>query len=341
MFGKKKAKCKEPHAFGTWLKSNWRWLVPTVIFLPAIIYVAREGGKLWIAAMQYQTIGKSSPEYGLGNSQPTPPPQRSVLNRKNPIAWSKNAPVKIREAIKIERLGSNNAYFAGVLPPDHGWSDVTIAARNFYGPGNWYAGVVDWSCGEGFSTETEILGARQQGAAGKVFGLSKLSQNGSQELRLTNSSNNLKVAECYVQVAGAAPAEFTIDTWKSPPGVVQYEVEVGVDEVSFTLPHNDWKYAWVVPVHHKDYAAIWQGREIPPNGVSVPSCPEMFSIQLTANRERATLSRAKLFQPENVQSSTMSLSLKLPGDNPTPEQLEQTRKGLEKPATMIVGLCLR
>ncbi len=319
------------------------WTTVTVIlaltFCDTLVYAVKYVGLGMVSGVDAAARGTPRSAWGIGSPEVTvqiiPP-----VDRKNPITWGAGVKARLRPRLHTEHVKNGVAFVEGV--PPQSWIELSLGCNQRPEGGAYLVSLTEPS----FPSE-EALEARirtKDYTKGFIFDLPGLSSSMEHSLAYENTTGaspevGSKVNEMYIQIPQGGPNTIVINQIQ-PPGTFQYEVEVGVDDISFALPETSWKYAWVVPVYHEDYEAIFRGQSVRPNGASVPSRSKMFSIQLTANGEKTTLERAKFFQPDELQNSTMSLALKLPGDNPTPEQLERTKNDLEKPARVIVGIQL-
>lgn len=305
-------------AVPAWVKKHWWWVVAAVVLpLPIwLLFIPWVANKWW-SGVVYAT------------TEPQPAATYVPLQDKNvggPLRWSDEATVQLRKRASLEEV-RDGVCFVGIIPPSS-WLDTTLSCY-VPGSGQWEAFLVDRN-GVGLLPEQGlgVQAMRQHFTRGTVFPLLGLNSpkkkhaTGIKNETSLTSQTGFTVNEMYVQVVGGGPGKLQVDRTE-PSGTFQYEVKVGMREVSFTVP-DKMKWLWIASVHHPDYEASLEDGSNPKQG-----------IMARVNGELKTLEKPLLYQPGDLASSQIDLMLLLDVSGISPEQIESI-----SPATVIVGIQL-
>ena len=290
------------------------------------------------------------------SSQNLPVPEQT-RTFGGPLLWSLNAKAKLRDQFTKEDV-ANGICFFGCIPPASSVEATFTCYEASQKP--YSAFLVDFATAGGklHSDPLHTLAVSEhhkRAVARKLEGLS--GPRRMQELIIDNTTGRTTedgsaLIEMYVQVEGnGAPNTIHMDR-KEPTGTFQYLVEVRVNETSFIIPHQNWKWLWVVPIHQRSYQSQLANKPIPAAGISVEeagsileqtdlaqiakSDPHFHSdlpwqtIVVEMNGERSVLDHALLLQPGDLINSRVKLSLNVP-------DVANVRSAT-KPAKIIVGI---
>lgn len=324
MFGRRRSRpAGDPSPLGAWVWKNLFWLILVIIALPIIIRTVKYVGSLWIADMRYQTVGTPAPGWGIGVQQP-------VIVRVDPLAsdsitWSSGAVHRLREPLTYEKVNENGACFLGMISPG-GWTEFDLTLRQTP-PGPRKAVVVDFGTTKRFLEESEIVGINSiPGVHTEAVHLKELSKKDNQQRRITNEGSGA-LAECYLQFANG-PQEVKVQVMRTTDRMtqLQYEVEVGLQEISFTLPRGNWRHAWVAPVRTKEYQAAINGIPIPSTGDGETN---FLAVEVRIDDHKRLLDEPVVLQPAGNPTPTVNLKLRA-------RSMDTNAK--LKPAKVIVGV---
>lgn len=268
------------------------------------------------------------------NVAPNAQPQGKSVG--GPLRWSDNANAKLRGRASLEEV-HDGACFVGIIPPSS-WLDPTLSCYTS-GSGQWEAFLVDTN-GIGFLPQQGlgVQAVRNHYTNGTVFDLPELSgpkmkdgKGVKNETSLT-SQNGFAVNEMYLQIVGQGPNKIQVDRVE-PSGVFQYEVKIGTNTTSFTIPHQNWKWLWIAAVHHPKYQALLDDAPIPSKGMPLGSYRGILATMATVNGNTGVVDQPLLYQANQIASPTIDLFLNLP------EELEN-QIGSITGTTVIVGIQL-
>ncbi len=315
-------------------------IVLSLIFLPEIVYLGKWAVVSMVAGVDGAVRGTPRSQWGVVSHNAPSEKPLPISRESSPIKWSKGANAKLRDKVCRDFIYENGVCFAGIIPPGS-FAEATYYVTNTDKTAKWEAFLIDFTSMGAFLPAERLMdrGGRGETKSVDVLHMPSLSSPKQKyDERISNDSHRRipDILECYIQTVGERPIEVNV-THRDPKGTFQYIVEVGVDETSFTLPHKNWKYLWVAPVHHKDYQAVWRDHWIEAGGMTNDMAHELFAIRLRANGEYATLAKARLFQPSDLTDGHLSLGLKLPSDEEAAKL--EAKKGLQ-PAKVIVGIQL-
>lgn len=325
-----------------WSYFWWKRVFWTVVFVAVILaflpQIVGFGG--WVLA--HIIAGPDQVFRGTPRSHWTGTPSTEIRLPQGksvggPLRWNEEANVGLRPRMNRETLDENGICFAGVIPPAS-WMDLEITAYH-ESTNPWKAVLLDY----GYTGRFLSQGLMQQHAVSEkdipsgVLDLFDLPTKGKHAARITDRSvpesevsRGFKVSDWYAQVSPGGPKEVVIQLLEEPADTFQYIVEVGTNESSFTIPHQNWRWLWIVPIHHEAYEASLDGMSVPAEGITTERFRNHLGIEITVNGEKRVLDKALLLQQTDCRSSTIDLSLNTNG--------VLTPEGSVKPAKIIVGI---
>lgn len=314
----------------TIIKTYWVWVrksiwsKPGKIILGILLILA-----LW--ALFPSTYPYFSTLWPWKSNPPVAPYGKTV---GGPLRWNNEAKVKLRPRMNRERVDEKGACFAGIIPPGS-WMDIEFAAYH-QSEVPWMAVLLD----HGYVGRFLPPNLMQQHAVSRrdvhsgVLDLYDLPRKGKHAARITDrsvsagSKEGFKVSEWYLQSSPGGPEEVVIDIRKEPKGTYQYLVEVGLKKTSINLPHQNWKWIWIVPIHTNDYRASMDEIPVPAEGSSVSELKHHLGIIAKVNGEESVLEKSLLLQPSG---ETVDITLFL-------HSASQILPEGVKPARIIVGI---
>ncbi len=320
-----------------WVKKHRFWTVVIVLVCLAILPQIVWAGS-WILAMVLSgpdQVFRGTPRSAWGIGQKpighVIPQGKSLGN--GPLLWEDSENLKnieIRNRLTTENI-KNGVCFVGFVPPETSMQVAftdTSEAR-----GTYTASLVDFGTAGGklASSPLKAISVSQHHQRCIARKLEELSSPKRMESIIINNRTSPEeggaLNEMYLQVEGSqAPSK--IKMYRTEPHRYQYVVKVGVNEPSFTVPHQNWKWLWIVPVQHEDYQLAWDGKPFPAAGVD-----GVLGLKIKINGEEEALDRTYLLRPQDLNVPEIKLGLTLQEGTPRDRRIEKL-----KPARVIVGI---
>ena len=314
-----------------WFKKHWFMTIVAVMvclaLLPQILWLGGLGYAAVASGPDQVIRGTPRSEWGIGkpnisHSIQEDSPQGNNLGGS--IYWEEDALVRIREGVSTEEVDENGICFAGILPPQ---SSVHAIYNAYTDSEDWSASLIDHTALTTFLSRNilEERGTTDRGRPVAIVSMPTLVSEGRYEDENMCNETKSTIAECYIQIGGNGPKQVQVE--HNSTRMIQFEVQVGLREVSFTIPAGKEKKFWVVPVHHKAYQACLSGEPVPAEGL----IRNHLAIVLIVNGQRQVLDKALLLSTKG-ESTDVTLVL-----NSAVENIEEE----VTPATVIVGTYLK
>lgn len=325
-------------------KIRWGWIILILLLLPIIWPAAKFVGLAWVAGMDYNTRGTHPTDWGVWK-KPSPRPVQIAPEKL--LQWNADAKVKMRRQSTAE-MAHNGICFVDFIPPDTRPEYQIECSPSSNGlPYQTYLVQHDVY---GFRNPWELAqrAVSRENVRDGIILIEQLSGNGilKHDLFIRNHTGGGQEApilcEEYLQFADQASHEVIMT--RAPDarnGIYQYVTEVMMDESSFIVQDNRFKWLWIAPVHCKDWQLQIGETSVPSKGID-EGAREMFkglkgdnssiapfAITVNVGDKEVPLEKAVLLEPRDMGSGKVTLRVNAPHG--------KWLEGKLKPAKIIVG----